>query len=819
MPATEGWIRRYAVVVAARPRTVLALCVAATVVLAWRLPQFRIDAGADTLLTHNNVHYLRTRLVEERFSPEEFLLVVYRPRQAAVFEPQSLQDVQRLAAGLRKIGRVEAVVSIQDAPLLPRQGGLQADLDPQRWTLAQRKMSPAQLREYFAGHPVYENLLVNRDQSATAMKVLFRADPQLDRVDREMTPLLLAEDSRGLSSAQAARLAQLQDEREQRLGHLDAVRSAELDQIRALAGEFAVRADIYVGGNSAIARQLIQIISHDLWVFGSAIAALSGLILLAVFRRLRWVLVPAACCAASLVATLGLFGWLDLEATVISSSFVALQLILTLALVIHMIVQYRESAAAHPRCDQAQWVRDTLQRKVLPCFYAGLTNVVGFASLWSSGIQPVIDFGWMMSVAMFVSIGVCLVLFPALMALLPAESPPAGPPPGRGLLDGCTRLVLAHPRRVVVAGVVVALAGAAGIPRLSVENSFIHYFDRSTDAYRELSYIDREFGGTTPLDLSYAFPDAKRDADLVAGAGSIQALEAIQSRLERQPGVGNVLSVVNFTRWARELNGGRPLTEYELTALYWLLDANVRDRLFGSYLDPRGGQARVAARIQDATPGLNREQLLADIRGDLQALGIPSSQYLLTGLFVMYQDILQQLYRGQVLTLGWSFGVLTLALYGVFRSVRVALIGIVPNILSTLVVLGLMGWLGIALDLMTIMIASVAMGITVDDTIHYIHRYLEERRHPGSGAVARTQGSVGHALLYTTVIVVTGFSLLVFSNFLPSVLFGLLTALAMALAATLDLTLLPVLLHRFVPAGVAGPSAPARRARRRRMHS
>jgi hypothetical protein len=257
--------------------------------------------------------------------------------------------------------------------------------------------------------------------------------------------------------------------------------------------------------------------------------------------------------------------------------------------------------------------------------------------------------------------------------------------------------------------------------------------------------------------------------------------------------------VVNFTELARDLNGGKPLTEYELTALYLTMEKDLRSDLLGSFFSPEHSQVRFAVRIKDTTEGLNRTRLIADVNADMQKLGIPPDQYTLSNLFILYQDILHQLYRSQILTLGVSFGVLALAIFGIFRSVRIALICVAPNVLSTVIVLGLMGWLGIPLDFMTIMIAAIAMGITVDDTIHYIDRYLEELREgAGEEAVARAHSSVGYALLYTSLIVILGFALLAFSDFIPSVLFGLLTALAMALAVLFDLTLLPALLDRFV---------------------
>jgi hypothetical protein len=801
MPAAERLVGAFAGVVVARPRLVLALFLVCTAALGWQARRFEMDAGADTLLTKENEHYLQTQIVDQRFAAQEFLLIAYKPREWPVLSEQTFRDLRALKKELKRLERVESVRTILDVPLLPANAGLSASTDPAEWTIERHNFSLKQLQQEFSGHPIYEDLLINKAQTATAIQVLFRRDRELAAIDGHMVALQQKSLAAELSRDERAELARLGQRAEPLLRRLDKVRARELEAVRGIVTGYEGGADIYLGGVHALGYQLIQIITNDLIVFGAAIAAMICALLYLLFRRLEWVAIPAVCCACSVLSTLGLFGLLGLKATVISSSFIALQLILTLAIAIHLIVQYREYSAEHPAWDQAALVRHTLERKAGPCFYAGITNVVGFASLLFSNIRPVIDFGWMMSIAMFFSIGVTLILFPAMMAMFRKEHAPPqrGLHPARYVLDFFARLSLKHPLPVAAVSVAVLAAAAGGLFLLDVENSFINYFRDSTKVRQELTFIDRELGGTTPLDVTYTIPRSDRKQDLVLTAENVQTLQRIQQSLKQREAVGQVLSVVNFTELAKKLNGGKPLTEYELTALYWTMEPNLRSDLLGSFFSPEYSQARIAVRIKDATEGLNRSELLAGIKHDMAQLGIGEGQYMLTNLFVLYQDILQQLFESQILTIGLSFGVLSLMFLAIFRSVRIALIGITPNILSTLIVLGLMGWLGIPLDLMTIMIAAIAMGITVDDTIHYVHRYLEElQTAPPEKAVERCHASVGYALLYTSLIVVLGFSLLAFSDFIPSALFGLLTALAMTLAVVFDLSLLPVLLNRFV---------------------
>jgi hypothetical protein len=782
------------------PRIVLAIFVLGTLALGWQARHFEIDASADTLLLRDDPNYLQTQIVNRRFSPQEFLLIAYRPRNRPLLTEQTFADLRTLSGKLGQLNRVESVRSILNVPLFPRsREGLSALKEQSRLTLEDKDYSATQLKAAFRWHPLYEDLLINREQTATALQVLFRSDKQLDAIKDRMVALQAKFLQGELSPDEERTLKHLKQTAEPIEKRLDKVRTEEIEAIRRILAEYEGTTDIYVGGLHVLGYQLIRIIRNDLIIFGGTIAALICLVLFLLFRKMRWVLIPVVCCGCSALATMGLFGLLGFKTTVISSNFIVLQLILTLAIVIHLIVQYREYSAAHPHWNQTELVRNTLFRKAAPCFYAGITTSVGFASLLFSGIQPVITFGWMMIIAMAFSIGVSLVLFPAAMALL--ERDPEAKPWGftRRILDFFTGLTLERPLWVGLAGAGVLAASVGGMFLLDVENSFINYFRDRTRVHRELSFIDRQFGGTTPLDIVYTIPHAERKKDLVITADTVQLLQRIQQALQRHEAVGKTLSVVNFTEMAKAINEGKPLTEYELTAAYWIMEDGLREQLLGSFFSPEHAQLRFSVRIKDTTEGLDRADLLAGIHNDMENLGIAKNQYRLSSLFVLYQDILQRLFRSQILTLGIVYVVLTLTFLAIFRSVKVALIGIVPNILTTLMVLGVMGWLRIPLDLMTITIAAIAMGIAVDDTIHYIHRYLEELKEATPAeAVVRSHASVGYALLYTSIIITLGFSLLAFSDFVPSVLFGLLTGFAMLGALVFDLCLLPVLLNRYL---------------------
>jgi predicted RND superfamily exporter protein len=331
---------------------------------------------------------------------------------------------------------------------------------------------------------------------------------------------------------------------------------------------------------------------------------------------------------------------------------------------------------------------------------------------------------------------------------------------------------------------------------LDVENSFIDYFDEDTDVHRELTFIDRHLGGSTPLDIVVDVPEG--EGDLLLTAETFTKLQKIQALIERHEGIGKILSLVNFTELAREVNDGMPMTEYEMTAAYKLMDAELRESLVGSYYSPGSDQARFSLRIEDTTENLDRSALLEALRADVEAVLGEGAGYTMSSLFVLYEDILQKLSRSQLQSLLIVFAALLLAFIAFFRSLKLAVIALVPNLLVVATVFGTMAWFGIALDLMTLTIAAVAMGIAVDDTVHYMHRYLREvRSGDAAEAVAATNTSVGVAMCYTTIILVAGFLALLFSDFVPTTLFGLLTGVALTSALVFDLTVLPVLLVRF----------------------
>ncbi|MBA6416992.1 MMPL family transporter [Colwellia sp. 6M3] len=770
-----------------------------TVIFAWQAQHFEIDASADTLLVDNNKHYILTQLADQRYGSEEFILIAFKPKNSQLFATKNLNAVSSIGREIESITRVKEVKSIVNMPIFTAADTVSADVKNLTWE--NQKFSESTLSLSLKKHPLYEGLLINDDQTAMSLQVVFKSDPKLEANKHDIINIKRHLLSRDLTQQELNTLEQLKTEQQKLNKKLEQARIDEIESIRSILKPYKKDGDFYLGGNNLLSYELIQIIESDLLLFGSLIILVVIVLLWFLFRQLSWIILPLVCCATSVVITIGLLAALSFKVTVISANVFALQIILSLAMIIHLIVHYQELVLKHTDWSHKQLVLATIKQKIKPCFFAGLTTTIGFGSLIFSGVQPVISFGWMMVVAMLVSFIVSLAFFPALLlALFNKQSFVKQHKQIENSMTATATFVKKQPKLIVVFSAIITIIGVLGCLKLTAENSFLNYFDESTDVRQELTYIDQEFGGSTPFDLLFDIPDEQIKAGLVISASTVQTVTAIQNMLANQQAIGAITSIADFTKIAQVVNG-KPLTEYELTALYKSLDPSLQQALFGAYFSEKDNQIRISMRVQDSTANLNRADLLAEIHQQLSALGIEKQQYTLTGLFILYQDVLSRLVDSQILTILIVYGAMAITLMIIFSSFKVAWIALVPNLITTSVIMGILGIFAIPLDLMTITIAAVAMGISMDDTIHYVHRYLEEiklNKTDSNEWVKRTNLSVGYALIYTTTVIVIGFGSLVFSNFVPSMLFGLLTSVAMIVALLTDITILPVLLKKYL---------------------
>jgi len=808
-------------------RPALTLLVAAVLVasLGMFAPRFQLDASSETLVMEHDEAVRFYRVIRARYESDDFLVVTYTP-DGGLFTDRALERLAELRDALAAVDQVGAVTTLLDVPILE---GLDV-------SLTDLPTDPDQLNcdgpdrvidcRRAVDSRLYRNLLVSPDGATSGIRVDLRQDETYRSLQSARDQLRIKSQSEGLGADERREMAELDWRIAERGAIVRDREAAAIAEVRAVLERFRGEAVIHLGGVPMIAVDSIAFIRADLVNFGAAVGAFIVLILFISFRRPRWVVLPVVTCAASVVSMLGLLGLLGWPVTVVSSNFVSLLLILNLALVVHLIVRFRELHDLHPEADQLTLVRETVHSKFTPCLYTALTTMVAFGSLLFSGIRPVIDFGWMMVIGLGIAFVLSFTLFPAALLLL-KPSRPARLRNITGAITGAmARAITARPGTTLVVAAVLAVGGVSGTFQLSIENRFIDYFKKSTEIYQGMRLIDEQLGGTTPLDvLIDAPPEEPADEDheddyyvdefdllddYAADAGiastsywlnrtRLPEVRRVHEYLESLPGTGKVLSIATAMDMFGALEPRVLSEDFFLSVFYRRLPAEVKETLFDPYLSEDGQQVRFSVRIYESAPDLRRNEMLQQIEHHIASeMGYGKEHVHLSGMMVLYNNMLQGLFRSQILTLGVVFGAIMLMFLVLFRSWRFSSLGILPNLLSAALVLGLMGWARIPLDLMTVTIAAITIGIGVDNTIHYVHRYREELSVDGDpwAAVARCHGSIGRALYYTSITIVLGFSVLSLSAFIPTIYFGLLTGLAMTAALLANMTLLPVLLAK-----------------------
>jgi len=803
---------------------------AVVVFLGFQARNFRLDASTETLVLENDQALRYSRIISSRYGQREFLVLTYTPKDE-LFSPEALAGLERLTDDLSSLERVQSVVSILNVPLMESPPvslkQLTAELPTLKSPTVDKDLARLELRQ----SGLYKNLLLSPDSKTTAVLINFSADDLYHNLLARRNELRTKKLSGSLTGSERAELKHVTEQFRRHRDKMRRRRHQDITAIRKITENYRDNAELFLGGVGMVADDMITFIKNDLKVFGLGVLSLLVLMLGIIFKRIRWVLLPMLCCVVSAVIMIGLLGWFGWEVTVISANFISLQLIMTLAIAIHLIVRYRELLIRNPQAPNHQLVLDTVRLKLKPCVYAVLTTIAGFGSLVLCDILPVINFGWMMIAGLIVSLIVTFLLFPALLILMPKETPPRRRGWHFPLTNILAKFTQNHGLLIVGTSAAAAIFGLIGITKLQVENRFIDYFKQNTEIYQGMKVIDQSLGGTTPLDVVIDFekpdtipvtaePDTEQNEDIFAEfdefdeaakdekywftAEKMNRIKAVHRYLDSLPQTGKVLSLATVAQVAEKLNQNKPLDSFEFALLYSQTPEKFKTLLIKPYVSVEHNQVRIWARVRDSEKTLRRNELLKNIARDLPLiLNMEPENIHLTGLLVMYNNMLQSLYRSQVLTLNMTVLALSAMFLVLFRSFRITIIAIFPNLLSIAVVLGVMGWLNIPLDMMTITIAAVSVGIAVDDTIHYIHRFKREFAKDRNylNTMHRCHGSIGHAMYYTSITIIIGFSILTMSNFIPTIYFGLLTGLAMLIALIAALTLLPQLLILLKPFG------------------
>jgi predicted RND superfamily exporter protein len=824
---TDRFITLHERLVLRHPIVILFVCAVLVSIFGWNARKFSLDATADSLTLERDQDLSYYRMVRARYGSDDYLIVTFSPVDA-LFSERVLGHLRELRAELRSIAGVESVISILDVPLIKSPPADLKNISAGVRRLQDANTDTALAQAELVNSALYRDLIISADATTTALRINLRQDQEYMAL-RELRNQLREKGYYGaLTRDEAETLAVASEQFDALSQNLLFREQQTISTIRDVLDGYRDVATLHLGGVPMIVADSIDFIRHDLIVFGFAVLSFLILILVVAFRQPRWAILTLLNCLATCVVMLGLLGMLDWRVTVVSSNFVSLLLILCLALTLHIIVRYREAHLRNASADQLTLVRESVRRIFVPCFYTALTTMVAFGSLIVSGIRPVIDFGWMMVIGISIGFVFSFTLFPAGLMLFDPGQPRVLRDVTAAITSAFAHIVDGHTRRTLVISATLVVVGLAGVTQLTIENRFIDYYKKSTEIYQGMELVDRALGGTTPLDVVIDAPrqedvdDGFYDqieegfedlfADDPGGEGGItatsywfnyprlQQVSAVHEYLDAQPETGKVISVATTARLLSELDESILTDNILLSIVYKRMPDDVRQALVAPYLSEDGDQIRFSVRVFESDPSLRRNELISRIRRELiEKFGLAEDQVHLSGMLVLYNNMLQSLFRSQVLTLGAVFLAIFAMFIVLFRTVRLASTAIIPNLASAIVVLGLIGWLGIPLDLMTITIAAITVGIAVDDTIHYIHRFKHEFTRDGDywAAIHRCHRTIGRAMYYTSVTIMLGFSILALSQFRPTIYFGLLTGTAMLVALLANMTLLPVLIVTF----------------------
>lgn len=841
--------RSYEKLVLRHPWPWLGLLLLITLTALWHIRDLRLDASADSLVLQDDKALAYYREVAKRYGGSDFLIIAYSPDDE-LFNRDTLTHLDSLRAALGTVDGVASVYSMLDVPLLFSPPVAFSDLASGYRTLRDSDVDLAAARdEFLQENPLYKDLLVSPDAGTTALLVSFERDERYFELLYARNDLATLASEGALDARQKQAYADAQRRFDNYKEKVKQENAARIETVRTIMDGYRDKATLFLGGVPMITTDMISFIRSDLRTFGVGVLAFIILTLLVIFRQPRWAALSVLCCGIATLWLSGWLGWVNWQVSVISSNYVSLLLIITMSITIHLIVRYRELHEENPDKDQRWLVRETTWHMMQPSFFMIVTTMVGFSSLVYSGIKPVMDFGWMMTIGIGLALVICYLVFPAFLSPLGAPPVAGGRDFTRAFTTAVGRFTRDNTKWVLVLAALLLAVSVAGMSRLTVENRFIDYFQDDTEIHQGMRLIDRKLGGTTPLDIVIDAPadyqpasdfgseedpfsdpfadpfDAPADdgfddpfSDPFADEGSavpdnpledaywftpqrLATLSAIEEWLSEQPETGKVLSLATTYRVAKKLNGG-DLSYMQLMLLGSFIPADLRSQMVKPYLSDDGNQVRITVRVIDSDPELRRDEFIQRVRSKLEAdFGLAPEQVHLTGAMVLYNNMLQSLFDSQIKTLGLVFMAILLMLAVLFRRPAVALIALGPSVVSASLVLGLMGWIGLPLDLMTITIAAITVGIAVDDTIHYVHRFREElpKDNDYVAAMLRCHGSIGKAMFYTSITIIAGFSILTLSSFNPTVYFGVLTGVAMAMALLCNLTLLPASLVFFKP--------------------
>jgi len=784
------------------PKVIFALLIIAVLSFGYYSKDFRLDASSETLLIEGDPDLAYLNEITERYGSKDFLILTYTPNEKMVSN-NSINNLLSLKYKIQSLDWVYSVITLLDIPLLNNSDApLQERLESFK-TLKDEDVDRDRGYNEILNSPVFRNFVISENGNTSGIIVNIKRNKKLDNI-------------KNLSK----------EEIEEFKDQIKKQNHKNILEIRQVIQSYSDVGKIYLGGIPMIADDMMTFIKSDIIVFGLGVLLFIIATLWFIFRKLIWIIVPISSCLFSVIIMMGLLGILGWKVTVISSNFIALMLILTMAMNIHMSTRYLQLKNDHPKKSNYEIISLTTNKMFWPILYTVFTTIFAFLSLIFSEIKPIIDFGWMMTFGLITSFIVTFTLLPTLLSFVPTKNMSIKKEQN-SKITAFLGLVSLNNKNIIfgVTGIVIILS-LLGISKLEVENSFINYFNKNTEIYKGMKLIDEQLGGTTPLEVILKFPTKNKEKKEKSSENDefedwgdeedmndekywftkdkIDKIASVHNYLDSLPQVGKVLSFSSIIDVATQLNNNKPLGTLEMGVLYSKIPESIKTEIIDPYISIENNEARINLRIIDSQEDLRRNDLINKINFDLKnKIKLNEEEFKLAGVLILFNNLLQSLFKSQILTLGLvMIGIFSMFII-LFRNIKLSIIGVVPNFIAAFFILGIIGLLEIPLDMMTITIAAITIGIAVDNSIHYIYRFKEEFRKikDYNKTLKVCHSTVGVAILNTSITIVFGFSILILSKFIPTIYFGMFTGLAMLLAMISVLTLLPSLILIVKPFG------------------
>ena len=784
---------------------------------------FNLDASSDALLLEGDKDLKYLREINERYGSKDFLVLTYSP--ITNFEDEeTIINLQLLKSKIEKLSWVESVITIIDVPLLKSTDQPLMERLKNYRTLIHPEIDKKRGFQEIINSPIYQDYVISKDGKTSGIVVYLKPDKRLKEYIKLKNEYYDQSSKSSLNKIEKQKYNLFIKEYEDYKNLYNTRNHQNIAEIRDVISKYSEGATIYLGGIPMIANDMMSYIKNDIVVFGVGVFLFIILTLWLVFRNIKWVLMPLLGCAVSVSIMIGLLGFIGWKVTVISSNFIALMLILNMAMNIHFTVRFLQLKKEFPNYTNEETILKSAKKIFLPILYTVLTTICAFLSLIFSGIKPIIDFGWMMTMGLTVSILVTFSLLTSLLSIFAKNENIDVKDSEKSIITETLASIAKKNTKLIFGTTIIVITFSIyGIFKLEVENSFINYFDKDTEIYKGMKKIDEELGGTTTLDVILKFPPKKKikeegddefseweeDEDKENKStywftrNKIDKILKVHDYLDSLPEIGKVLSFGSIIRVAEDLNK-KELQSLEIAVLYSKIPTNIRKEIINPYISVENDEARISVRIKDSLKDLRRNDLIKKINNELNTkIGLSTEEFKLAGVVILFNNLLQSLFKSQILTLGIVMLGISAMFYILFRNSTLSLIGVAPNFIAAFFILGIIGLLEIPLDMMTITIAAITIGIAVDNSIHYIYRFREEfeKIKDYKKTVDRCHSTVGIAILNTSITIVFGFSILVLSNFIPTIYFGIFTGIAMLLALISVLTLLPKLILVLQPFG------------------